>query len=92
VSLVIFTKNYELKKMENFLFTLLVCNVLKLNLRKFFTIYRESLKLSLQNRFYKCSYDFLFLSYSQVKLNRDSDFDNSIKTHRTVICKTDSEN
>jgi len=25
--------------------------------------------------FYKCSYDFLFLSYSQVKLNRDSDFD-----------------
>jgi len=23
----------------------------------------------------QCSYDFLFLSYSQVKLNRDSDFD-----------------
>jgi len=63
------------KKMENFFLTLLVCNVPKLNLGKFFTIYCENLKLSLQIIFYKCSYDFLFLSYSQVKLNRDSDFD-----------------
>jgi len=42
-----FTENYELKKMENFFLTLLVCNVPKLNLRKFLTIYCESLKLSL---------------------------------------------
>jgi len=34
--------------MENFLLTLLVCNVHKLKLRKFLTIYCESLKLSLQ--------------------------------------------
>jgi len=40
VSLIIFTyrKLYELKKMENFLLTLLVCNVPKLNLKKFLTI------------------------------------------------------
>jgi len=65
--------------MENFLLTLLVCNVSKLNLRTFLTISYKSLKLSLQNRFYKCSYDFLFLNYSQVKLNKDSDFDCSLK-------------
>jgi len=62
--------------MENFLLTLLICNVPKLNLRKFFTISCKSLKLSLQNHFLQMrSYDFLFLSYSQVKLDRDSDFD-----------------
>jgi len=49
MSLVIFTyrKLYELKKMENFFLILLVCNVPKLNLRKFLTIFCESLKLSL---------------------------------------------
>jgi len=51
--------------MENFLLILLVCNVPKLNLRKFFTIYCESLKLSLQilQMFLRS----LFLNYSQVK-------------------------
>jgi len=44
---------YKLKKMENFLLTLLVCNMFKLNLKKFSTIFRESLKLSLHNRFFK---------------------------------------
>jgi len=57
------TKNYELKKTENFLLTLWVCNVPKINLRKFSTIYRESLIFSLQNRFFfKYSYDFWLLS------------------------------
>jgi len=52
----------------------LVYNVPKLNLRKILIIYCKSLKISYKI-FYKCSYDFLFLSYSQVKLNRNSDFD-----------------
>jgi len=47
--------------MENFLLTLLVCNVLKLNLRKFFTIYCESLKLSLQNHFLQMFLQFFIL-------------------------------
>jgi len=49
--------------MENFLLTLLVCNVPKLNLRKFLTIYWESLKLSLQNRFLQ-----MFLRFFILKL------------------------
>jgi len=61
--------------MENFLPILLVCNVPKLNLRKFFTIYYEAWSFPYKIVFYKYSYDFLFLSYSRVKLNRDSDFD-----------------
>jgi len=52
--------------MENFLLTLLICNVPKLNLRKFLINYCESLKLSLQNRFLQIFLRF-FLSYSQVK-------------------------
>jgi len=36
------TENYELKMMENCFLTLLVCNVLKLDLRKFLTIYWKS--------------------------------------------------
>jgi len=62
------------KKDGKFSSLLLVYNVPKLNLRKFLIISCESLKLSLQNRFLQM-FDFLFLSYSQVKLNRDSDFD-----------------
>jgi len=63
--------------MENFLLTLLVCTMPKLNLKKFLTISCESLKLSLQNRFLQMFLRFFILSYSQVKLNRDSDFDRS---------------
>jgi len=47
--------------MENFLFTLLICNVPKLNSRKFLTIYRESLKLSLENRFLQMLLRFFIL-------------------------------
>jgi len=64
----------------------------KLNLKKFFTIYCESLKLSLQNHFLQIFLRFFILIRKLSKLNRDSDFvHNSIKNHRTVICKTDSE-
>jgi len=54
-------KNYELIKMENFLLILWVFNVPKTNLRKFFTIYRESLILSLQNRFFLIFLRFLVI-------------------------------
>jgi len=51
--------------MENFLLILLVCNMPKLNLRKFFIIYIfiicESLKLSLQNRFLQMFLQFFIL-------------------------------
>jgi len=49
--------------MENVLLTLLVCNVPKLNLRKFLIIYYENLKLSLQNRFLQ-----MFLRFFILKL------------------------
>jgi len=49
--------------MENSLLTLLICNVPRLNLRKFLTIYCESLKLSLQNRFLQ-----MFLRFFILKL------------------------
>jgi len=50
--------------MENFLFTLLVCNVPKLNLRKFLTIYCENLKLFLQKRFLQMFLRFFILNPS----------------------------
>jgi len=49
--------------MKNFLLTLLICNVPKLNLRKCLIIYCESLKLSLQNHFLQ-----MFLRFFILKL------------------------
>jgi len=49
--------------MENSLLTLLICNVPRLNLRKFLTIYCESLNVSLQNRFLQ-----MFLRFFILKL------------------------
>jgi len=64
----------------------------KLNLRKFSTIFRESLKLSLHNRFLKMLMIFLFLSYSRVKYKEILILiaHKSVKNHRNLIYKTDS--
>jgi len=46
----------------------------KLNLKKIFDLLWKLEAFHIKSFFYKCSFDFLFLSYSQVKLNMDSDF------------------
>jgi len=71
------TENYELKKMGNFLSHFVGLERAQIKFEKIFDYLLWKLEAFPKSFFYKCSYDFLFLSYSQVKLNRDSDFDRS---------------